>query len=214
MIVDLHRTYASLRLIHLVIDIYHLASILRKWIVKWIVVLNNPITCRVLCSAIYVHLIIVHPTFVLWLLHLLLLKSLVVLVLRYDTFTLILYLLLVQTLNHIFIWFLRAFPWLALRLEIYWLIHIISIILLLYWTTLSSSIVVYLLKLLLIYRFWIIMLLILLILIELSFWRKNIISIFFILIEYTLLLLLGLLRYCAIIVFLYEYLVWSWIVLI
>ena len=214
MIVDLHWTYTSLCLVHLIIDIYHLTSILRKRIVKWIVVLPNPITCGVLCSAIYVYLIIIHSTFVLWLLYLLLLHSLVVLVLWYNTFTLILYLLLVHPLNHIFIRFLRTFPRLALRLKIYGLIHIITIVLLLYWSTLSTPIVVNLLKLLLIYWFWIIMLLnmIRLILIELSFWRKNIISIFFILIENTLLLLL--LWNCSIIIFLYKYLVWSWIVLI
>ena len=213
MIVHLHGTYASLRLIHLIIDIYHLASILWKWIVKWIVIVDNPTTCWVLRCAIYVYLIIIHATFVLWNLHLLLLYSLIVLVLWYNTFALVLYLLLVYSLNSIFTRFLRALPWLALSLEIYRLIHVIPIILLLYWTTLTSSIVVDLLKLLLIYWFWITVLLILLVLIELSFWRKNIISIFFILIEYTLLLLLWLLRYCSSIVFLDKYLGWSWIVL-
>lgn len=213
LIVDLHWTYAALCLIHLIVDINHLTSILWKWIVKWIIVLYNPTASWILCCAIYVYLIIINSTFIFWLMHLLLLYSLVVLVLWYNTFALILNLLLAYPLNHIFIWFLGTFPRLALSLEIYWLIHIISIILL-YWPTLSSPIVVYLLKLLLINRLWIIMLLymIRLILIELSFWWKNIISIFFILIENTLLLLL--LWHCPIIIFLYEYLVWCWIILI
>jgi hypothetical protein len=210
LIVDLHWTYAALCLIHLIININHLTSILWKWIVKWIIVLYNPTTSWVLCCAIYVYLIIINSTFILWLLYLLLLNSLVVLVLWYNTFTLILNLLL--SYPHIFIWFLRTFPWLGLSLEINRLIHIISIILL-NWSTLSSPIVIYLLKLLLIYRLWIIMLLymIRLILIELSFRWKNIKSIFFILINTLLLLLLG---HCTIIIFLNKYLVLCWIALI
>ena len=51
--------------------------------------------------------------------------------------------------------------------------------------SLSASVIIYLLKLLLVYWFWVIMLLsrIILILVELSFWRKYIIVVFFILRE-------------------------------
>lgn len=141
------------------------------------------------------------------------LKSLIVLILWNYTFTLILNLCLIYALDIIFVRFLRCFSWLALVLKVYWLIQIIAaiVLILLNWSSLSTSIVVNLLKLLLIYWFWVIMLLcwVILILIELSFWRKNVICIFLVLGEKTLLnlLLMRRLWYCSLVIILNIYLI-------